>query len=93
MTSLTKCDLDYINAFYAKDGVISVINVDKRLRICNIAIPIIDAQEDITDNRKTIRIPIDYFYDGEDIDLFNVPEMLDDNDIIEIYEAIEEEYE
>ena len=93
MTSLTKYDLDYINAFYEKDGAIRVRNVDKGERICIIAIPVIDAQEDITDNRKTIIIPVYYDYDGEDIDIYGVPEMLDNNDTLEIIEAIEEEYQ
>ena len=93
MVSLTKSDLEYINNFYVKDGIIEVKDIDKKERLCIVSIPIIDGQEDITDNHKIITIPIDYNYDGEDVDIYNVPEMLEDDDIYEILETIWEAYE
>lgn len=93
MVSLTKSELEYINNFYEKDGKIEVKNIDKKERLCIVSIPVIDGQEDITDNHKVITIPIDYNYDGEDVDVYNVPKMLDDNDINEILETIWQSYE
>ena len=93
MVSLTKSELEYINNFYEKDGKIEVKDIDKKERLCIVSIPVIDGQEDITDNHKIITIPIDYNYDGEDTDIYNVPDILDDNDIQEIIETIWEAYE
>lgn len=93
MVSLTKRDLEYINNYYTKDGKIEIVDIDKKERLCIISIPIIDGQEDIVDCRKTITIPIDYNYDGEDCDIYNVPDMLEDDDINEILESIWESYE
>lgn len=93
MVSLTKSELEYINNFYEKDGKIEVKDIDKKERLCIVSIPVIDGQEDITDNHKVITIPIDYNYDGEDVDIYNVPKMLDDNDINEILETIWQSYE
>ena len=93
MVSLTKSKLEYINNFYEKDGKIEVKDIDKKERLCIVSIPVIDGQEDITDNYKVITIPIDYNYDGEDVDIYNVPKMLDDNDINEILETIWQSYE
>lgn len=93
MVSLTKSKLEYINNFYEKDGKIEVKDIDKKERLCIVSIPVIDGQEDITDNHKVITIPIDYNYDGEDVDIYNVPKMLDDNDINEILETIWQSYE
>ena len=82
MVSLTKRDLEYINNFYVKDGIIEVVDIDKSERLCIVSIPVIDGQEDITDCHKIITIPIDYnYYDEEDYDVYNVPDMLDDDDI------------
>ena len=72
---------------------VTVKDIDKKERLCIVSIPIIDGQEDITDNHKIITIPIDYNYDGEDVDIYNVPEMLEDDDIHEILETIWEAYE
>ena len=66
---------------------------DKEERLCIVSVPIIDGQEDITDSHKIITIPIDYNYDGEDVDIYNVPKMLDDDDINEILETIWQSYE
>lgn len=93
MVNLTRRDLEYINNYYTKDGRIEIVDIDKRERLCIVSIPVIDGQEDITDCHKTITIPIDYNYDGEDCDIYNVPDMLDDNDIGEILETIWESYE
>lgn len=93
MVSLTKSELEYINNFYEKDGKIEVKDIDKKERLCIVSIPVIEGQEDITDNHKVITIPIDYNYDGEDVDIYNVPKMLDDNDINEILETIWQSYE
>ena len=93
MISLTKNDLEYINNFYEKDGKIEVVYIDKYERLCIISVPIIDTQEDITDYHKTITIPIDYNYDGEDVDIYNAPDMLEDEDINEILETIWQSYE
>lgn len=93
MVSLTKRDLEYINNYYTKDGKIEIVDIDKKERLCIISIPIIDGQEDIVDCHKTITIPIDYNYDGEDCDIYNVPDMLEDDDINEILESIWESYE
>ena len=93
MVSLTKSELEYINNFYEKDGKIEVKDIDKKERLCIVSIPVIDGQEDITDSHKVITIPIDYNYDGEDVDIYNVPEMLEDDDIHEILETIWEAYE
>ena len=93
MISLTKNELERINNFYTKNGEIEIIDIDKSERLCIISIPVIDAQEDETTPSKIITIPIDYNYDGEDIDICNVPDMLDDNDIQEIIETIWEAYE
>lgn len=93
MVSLTKSELEYINNFYEKDGEIKIVDIDKRERLCIVSIPIIDGQEDITDCHKIITIPIDYNYDGEDCDIYNVPDMLDDDDINAILEYIWESYE
>lgn len=93
MVSLTKSELEYINNFYEKDGKIEVKDIDKKERLCIVSIPVIDGQEDITDRHKVITIPIDYNYDGEDVDIYNVPEMLEDDDIHEILETIWEAYE
>ena len=92
MTSLTRSDVEYINNFYVKDGEIEIKHIEKRERLCVISIPVIDEQEDITDNRKIITIPIDYHYDGEDVNIYNVPDMLDDDDIISIMDEIWEAY-
>lgn len=93
MVGLTKSELEYINNFYEKDGKIEVKDIDKKERLCIVSIPVIDGQEDITDSHKVITIPIDYNYDGEDVDIYNVPEMLEDDDIHEILETIWEAYE
>lgn len=93
MVSLTKSELEYINNFYEKDGKIEVKDIDKKERLCIVSIPVIDGQEDITDSHKVITIPIDYNYDGEDVGIYNVPEMLEDDDIHEILETIWEAYE
>lgn len=93
MVGLTKSELEYINNFYEKDGRIEVKDIDKKERLCIVSIPVIDGQEDITDSHKVITIPIDYNYDGEDVDIYNVPEMLEDDDIHEILETIWEAYE
>jgi len=93
MVSLTKSELEYINNFYEKDGKIEVKDIDKKERLCIVSIPVIDGQEDIADNHKVITIPIDYNYDEEDVDIYNVPKMLDDNDINEILETIWQSYE
>lgn len=93
MVGLTKNDLEYINNYYSKDGKIEIVRIDKCERLCIISVPIIDAQEDITDCHKTITIPIDYNYDGEDCDIYNVPDMLEDDDISEILETIWQSYE
>ena len=71
MVGLTKRDLEYINNFYKKDGKIEIKEIDKQERLCIISVPIIDGQEDVTDCHKTITIPIDYNYDGEDVDIYN----------------------
>lgn len=93
MVSLTKKDLEYINNYYIKDGKIEIVDIDKTERLCIISIPVIDGQEDIADCHKTITIPIDYNYNGDDCDIYNVPDMLDDNDVYEIIETIWESYE
>ena len=93
MVSLKKSELEYINNFYEKEGKIEVKDIDKKERLCIVSIPVIDGQEDITDSHKVITIPIDYNYDGEDVDIYNVPEMLEDDDIHEILETIWETYE
>lgn len=93
MVSLTKSELEYINNFYEKDGKIEIKDIDKKEKLCIVSIPVIDGQEDITDSHKVITIPIDYNYDGEDVDIYNVPEMLEDDDIHEILETIWEAYE
>lgn len=92
MVSLKKSELEYINNFYEKEGKIEVKDIDKKERLCIVTIPVIDGQEDITDSHKVITIPIDYNYDGEDVDIYNVPEMLEDDDIHEILETIWETY-
>lgn len=93
MVSLTKSELEYINNFYEKDGKIEIKDIDKKEKLCIVSIPVIDGQEDITDSHKVITIPIDYNYDGEDVDIYNVPQMLEDDDIHEILETIWEAYE
>lgn len=93
MVSLTKSELEYINNFYEKDEKIEIKDIDKKEKLCIVSIPVIDGQEDITDSHKVITIPIDYNYDGEDVDIYNVPEMLEDDDIHEILETIWEAYE
>ena len=93
MVSLTKSELEYVNNFYEKDGKIEIKDIDKKEKLCIVSIPVIDGQEDITDSHKVITIPIDYNYDGEDVDIYNVPQMLEDDDIHEILETIWEAYE
>lgn len=93
MISLTQDELEYINNFYTKDGEVEVVDIDKIERLCIISIPVIDAQEDEIAPLKIITIPIDYNYDGEDVVVYNAPDMLDDNDIYNIIETIWEAYE
>ena len=93
MISLTQDELEYINNFYTKDGEVEVVDIDKIERLCIISIPVIDTQEDEMIPLKIITIPIDYNYDGEDVVIYNTPDMLDDNDIYDIIETIWEAYE
>lgn len=92
MVSLTNSEIEYINNFYEKDGDISIIKIDKTERLCIISIPIFDGQEDIMNSHKIITIPIDYYYDGENIDIYKVPNMINDDDINNIVESIQESY-
>lgn len=93
MVSLTKKELEFINNFYTKNGTIEVKNIDKKERLCIVSIPVIDEQKGITNNQKIITVPIDYTYDEEDVDMYNIPKILDDNDIHEMLEYIWQAYQ
>lgn len=92
MVSLTKRELEYINLFYEKYGQIDVKDIDKKEKLCIISVPVIDGQEDIADKQKVITIPIDYDYDGENADIYNVPQMLNNDEINEILGSIIQSY-
>lgn len=96
MTSLSQQELEFLNSACTKEGDIKVLYVDKSERICVISVPIFDGTEDIKLPYKLISVPIDFenWGDGE-IDIFNAPDFLNDDDIEyicnEIYYAYEEE--
>jgi len=89
MTSLTKKEREYINAFYEREGDYEIKGVDKKNRHCIISVPVFDAQEDVSDPHKTLTFPVDYEVDEDGVCVFQSVNMLKPDELLYIMEYIE----